>query len=73
MFYSLNMKQKLDSIFGFDCFCEHGVSYTCPKLALYGFSSENTLKSAIKRKLKKNPSLSGGEYPIGYMQNRGAA
>jgi hypothetical protein len=66
------MRITLNQYAGFDCNCEHGVSYNCPKLALYGYSTEPQLHSAIRRKLKKNPSLAGGEYPIGYMQNKGA-
>ena len=45
------MTLKLDSYRGRRCYCVNGVSYCCPSLGLYGYSSERALHGAAGRKL----------------------
>jgi len=45
-------KQLIGKYKGHNCFID-GISYDCPKLALYGFSSDIKLFNAIDRKLRK--------------------
>jgi len=43
---------QITSYRGFDCFFTNS-SYNCPKLSLFGFSTDRALWSAIRRKLKQ--------------------
>lgn len=44
--------QFIEEFMGYKIYFVH-ISYECPTLVLYGFSTERQLKSAIKRVLKK--------------------
>ena len=46
------MNQPIGKFQGYNCFCTN-MSYNCPDLSLFGFSSERTLKSAIANKIKR--------------------
>ena len=46
------MKQFLYKYMGYKIFFEH-ISYNCPQLHLYGYSSEDNLKKAIVKQLLK--------------------
>jgi len=47
------MQIELPPIDGIKLFCSNGSSYNCPLLNLYGFSSERSLRNAVKREMNK--------------------
>mgnify|MGYP000950580609 CR=1 FL=1 len=50
---SVNAPQEIDSYRGFRCYAQ-GLSYNCPRLALYGYETERKLRNAVDRKLRNN-------------------
>lgn len=66
------MKQKIESYLGLDCFFEH-TSYNCPKLNLFGFSTDKKLHSAIRQKINKRKEKSsiiyGGSHVAGSLDD----